>query len=201
MMRETIALATTLFILALATPASALDNLNGFSLKGNILDPLDMTCKAFLRADDNMKMFVSAWWDGNSSTFVGKDEVSYSESDVKSMYESLIKGCEEEPDSTLEEIGFDYGGEGTTGKPTCSLLAGMPNAEKASELLVWTLGYIADDSGGETDINVGGFKAFGNEIFAQCKGQPRGNLIRMVMSYQGIGDDSGDAGGGKDIDN
>jgi hypothetical protein len=198
-MKKALVSAVLLSFVVLAAPALALDNLNDFSLKGNTLDPLGMTCRSYLRADDTMKMFVSAWWDGNSSTFVEKDAVSYSEPDVQSMYESLISGCEDEPGSTLEEIGFDYGGEGTTGKPTCRLLARMPNAEKASELLVWTLGYIADDSNGETDINVGGFKNFGNEIFAQCKDQPDGNLIRMVMRYQGISDDGDDVG--KNISN
>ena len=201
-MKKTLVFAVLSFFV-LAAPATALDNLNGFSLKGGVLDPVDMTCKAFLGADDNMKMFVAAWWDGSSSTFVGKDEVSYSEPDVRSMYEKLIESCQEEPDATLNDIGFDYGGDGTTGKPTCRLLAGMPNTEKASELLAWTWGYIADDSDGESDIDLRGFKDFGNKIFAQCKDQPGGNLIRMVMSYQGIVEDDAATGsaGSKDIDN
>ena len=74
-MKKAVFLASLCASLCLAAPAFALDTMNDFNLKGSTLDPVDMSCPAFLAANDAMKGFVSAWWDGNSSTSVNMNEV------------------------------------------------------------------------------------------------------------------------------
>ena len=202
-MKKAVFLVSLCASLCLAVPAFALDTMNGFNLDGSILDPVDMPCKAFLAASDEMQGFVSAWWDGNSSTFVDMDNVTYNRSDVESMYEALVEGCEKAPGDTLGEIGFNYGGdEEPIGKPTCALLASRNNAQEGADLLAWTLGYVAEAHKGVVEIDIADFRNFGNEIFVQCKNNSRGNLIRLVMRYQGLDDGGADTvSSGKNIDN
>ncbi len=201
--------AAVLFLASPASPALALDSMKGFALapapeQGKNVQPNTMTCREFVKANPDMQMVVSAWYDGNSSTFNPVPEAVYMHEDVVSMFDALIKGCQATPASTLEDLQFEYGGDGEPATPTCAMLGKMPNAQMASLLLAWTLGYVADDSDGDKTIPLDAFSKFGDAIFATCKGKPNANLLPLVMEYQGIkaaAPAPEAATGGKDIDN
>jgi hypothetical protein len=186
-MKKLLIAASVVCLSLMAAPAMALDSMKGFKLDSKpTINPVRMTCDAFVDADENLQLLVAAWWDGSSSTGQSIRNVKYSETDVAEMHEKLLDGCDDDPDATLDDITFIYGTDETLGKPTCRLLAKMPDVFKASQLLAWTIGYIHDEFGGKPQLDVAGFAKFGDEIFKMCKSDQGANLIELVMENLGI---------------
>ena len=195
-------------MICLVTPslASALDNLKDIDLGVPVVKPHDMTCRQFEKAGADLQLFVSAWYDGDSTD--GRvSSVEYSKADVLSMQENLFSSCKGDPDATLEELEFSYGGDDDDYRdPSCSFLLGIRDQREAWTFLSWAVGFFAQDRRVYT-IDMAEFVTMGNSLIQTCKTSPRANVMEEMQSYFNAGRRSGSASSGgmgsweKDIEN
>ncbi len=156
--------------------------LAGFKLEDGVINPYAMTCREFSKADDNLKLFVSAWYDGDSTT-TNLAEVEYAREDVLDMRQHLIDGCVDEPESTLENLVFQYGVDDANYQPArCSLLNGMADSAEAVMYLGWAVGYLAQQRD-EFNVDISGFYPLGDTMLNICKTAPQANMVELVLDY------------------
>ena len=206
-MKKSVLLAGMMFCLMTPSFASALDNLSDPNLGVAVVKPHDMTCQQFEKANADLQLFVSAWYDGDS-TGGNVSDVEYSKADVLSMQEHLFSACDGDPEATLEELEFNYGGEDDDYRdPSCSFLLGMKDQREAWTFLSWAVGYFAQDRRVFT-INVAEFVDMSNSLIKTCLSSPRANVMEEMQSYLkgsssrgGSSASGGPASWNKDIEN
>ena len=180
-MRKIVFALAAVMVFSSAQSALALDNVDSFKLNADVVKPYDMTCKEFMAADKNMQLFVSAWYDGDSTT-TAMDRVEYAREDVLDMQKHLIQGCEEEPKSTLEALQFNYGDDNANYKRArCNLLTKMSDVNEAVMYLGWSVGYLADERDDYT-VNIKEFYDMSKKVFEVCQNDSRANLVQLVLS-------------------
>ena len=165
--------------------AFALDKLVDPDLGMDVVKPREMTCRQFEKGSADLQLFVSAWYDGDSTDGI-PSEVEYSKADVLSMQKSLFRDCKDDPNATLEELEFSYGVGGDFRDPTCSFLLGIKDQRDAWTFLSWGLGFFAQERRVST-IDMDDFVEMGNSLIQTCKSSPRANVMEEMQSYLNVG--------------